>query len=91
MAITGYFIDINWVYREVLLRFKPLYGAYIGANMSDNISNNKTLVDSLQQALPPEINIIRTPYLAAGTYADPGHTDSVELNILDASAGKKTP
>ncbi|KAJ5274116.1 hypothetical protein N7478_009241 [Penicillium angulare] len=26
MAITGYFIDADWVYREVLLGFKPLYG-----------------------------------------------------------------
>ncbi|KAJ5812291.1 hypothetical protein N7474_008592 [Penicillium riverlandense] len=30
-----YFVDIDWVYREVLLRFKPLYGAYIGANLSN--------------------------------------------------------
>lgn len=43
MAITGYFIDINWVYREVLLRFKPLYGAYIGANMSGIVL--ETLID----------------------------------------------
>lgn len=68
MAITGYFIDCDWVYREVLLGFKPLHGAHTGANLSavlldtllehnledrvfglitDNASNNKTLVDSL--------------------------------------------
>ena len=35
MAITGYFVDINWVYREVLLGFKPLYGAHTGANLSN--------------------------------------------------------
>jgi hypothetical protein len=85
IAITGYFIDMDWVYREVLLDFKPLYGAHTGANMStmllqtlvdhdiqdrifgltaDNASNNRTLVDSLQQALPPDVNIIRTPCLA---------------------------
>lgn len=85
MAITGYFIDIDWVYREVLLGFKPLHGAHTGVNMSsvlletlidhriqdrifglttDNASNNKTLIDSLQQALPSDVNIIRTPCLA---------------------------
>ncbi|KAJ9482200.1 hypothetical protein VN97_g11237 [Penicillium thymicola] len=95
MAITGYFIDMNWVYREVLLGFKPLYGAHTGANMSgilletlvdhniqdrifglttDNASNNKTLVDSLQQALPPEVKIIRTPCLA--------HVIQLSLNRL---------
>ncbi|KAJ5851261.1 uncharacterized protein N7529_010646 [Penicillium soppii] len=73
------------VYREVLLDFKPLYGAYTSANIStillqtlvdhdiqdrifgltaDNTLNNRTLVDSLQQALPPNVNIIRTPCLA---------------------------
>lgn len=95
MAITGYFIDIDWVYREVLLNFKPLYGAHTGANMSgvlletlvdhniqdrifglttDNASNNKTLVDSLQQALPQDINVIRTPCLA--------HVIQLSLNQL---------
>jgi hypothetical protein len=94
MAITGYFIDMNWVYREVL-GFKPLSGAHTGANMSgilletlidhniqdrifglttDNASDNKTLVDSLQQALPPEVNIIRTPCLA--------HVIQLSLNRL---------
>jgi hypothetical protein len=35
MAITGYFIDVDWVYREVLLGFKPLHGAHTGANLSN--------------------------------------------------------
>ena len=43
MAITGYFIDMNWVYREVLLGFKPLYGAHTGVNMSGILL--ETLVD----------------------------------------------
>jgi hypothetical protein len=85
MAITGYFIDADWVYREVLLDFKPIYGAHTGANLSsvlmetlvkhgiedrvfglttDNASNNKTLVDSLQQALSDGVLIIRIPCLA---------------------------
>jgi hypothetical protein len=95
MAITGYFIDVDWVYREVLLGFKPLHGAHTGANMStvlletlidhgiqdqvfglttDNASNNKTLIDSLQQALPSDVNIIRTPCLA--------HVIQLSLNQL---------
>ena len=34
MVITGYFIDIDWSYREVLLGFKPLEGTYTSANLS---------------------------------------------------------
>ncbi|KAJ5955241.1 hypothetical protein N7501_009520, partial [Penicillium viridicatum] len=35
MAITVYFIDKDWNYREILLGFKPLHGPYIGNNLSD--------------------------------------------------------
>jgi len=34
MAVTGYFIDQDWNYREVLLGFEPLHGAYAGVNLS---------------------------------------------------------
>ena len=34
MAITGYFINSDWVYREVLLGFKPLYSIYTGSYLS---------------------------------------------------------
>jgi hypothetical protein len=34
MAITGYFIDADWRYHEVLLGFKPVYGSHTGANLS---------------------------------------------------------
>jgi hypothetical protein len=34
MAITGYFIDSDWNYREVLLGFEPLHGVHSGANLS---------------------------------------------------------
>ncbi|EED20345.1 hypothetical protein TSTA_035710 [Talaromyces stipitatus ATCC 10500] len=34
IAITGYFIDADWVYREVLLGFKPLYGPHTSVNLS---------------------------------------------------------
>ena len=35
MAITGYFIDDEWNYREVLLGFEPLYRSHTGANLSE--------------------------------------------------------
>ena len=34
MAITRYFLDQNWEYREVLLRFKPLEGIHSGENLA---------------------------------------------------------
>lgn len=34
MAVTGYFIDQDWNYREVLLGFEPLHGAHSGTNLS---------------------------------------------------------
>lgn len=43
MAITGYFIDQDWNYREILLAFEPLHGSHSGANLST------VLLDLLQQ------------------------------------------
>lgn len=37
MAITAYFLDQNWDYREVLLGFEPLSGTHPGANLSEVI------------------------------------------------------
>jgi hypothetical protein len=34
MAVTGYFIDQDWKYREILLGFEPLHGPHSGANLS---------------------------------------------------------
>jgi hypothetical protein len=34
MAITGYFIDKDWNYREVLLGFEHIQGSHTGANLS---------------------------------------------------------
>ena len=34
MAITGYFLDQDWEYREVLLGFEPPYGSHTGSNLS---------------------------------------------------------
>jgi hypothetical protein len=33
MAVTGYFIDQDWNYREILLGFEPLYGTHSGVNL----------------------------------------------------------
>jgi hypothetical protein len=35
MAITVYYIDKEWNYRELLLGFEPLHGAHTGANLND--------------------------------------------------------
>lgn len=35
MAITGYFINKDWEYGEILLGFEPLHGAHSGANLSE--------------------------------------------------------
>lgn len=43
MAITGYFIDKDWQYREILLGFEPLHERHTGANLS------AVLLDILQQ------------------------------------------
>lgn len=37
MAITGYFLDQDWNYCEVLLGFKPLYGSHTGENLSKTV------------------------------------------------------
>jgi hypothetical protein len=43
LAITGYFIDTQWKYREVLLAFEPLEGSHSGYNLS------KVLMDILDK------------------------------------------
>jgi hypothetical protein len=35
IAITGYFIDEDWEYREVLLGFEHIHGAHTGTNLSE--------------------------------------------------------
>jgi hypothetical protein len=39
MAITSYFLDANWEYREVLLGFEPLEGAHSGDNLGSVLSS----------------------------------------------------
>lgn len=43
MAVTGYFLDKDWNYREILLGFEPLYGTHSGFNLS------AVLIELLQQ------------------------------------------
>jgi hypothetical protein len=43
MAITGYFIDQDWNYCEILLGFEPLHGTHSGINLS------AVVLDLLQQ------------------------------------------
>jgi len=35
MAITGYFVDIDWVYHEILLGFMPVHGQHTGAHLAE--------------------------------------------------------
>jgi hypothetical protein len=35
MAVTGYFLDREWEYQEILLGFEPLSGAHSGVNLGD--------------------------------------------------------
>jgi hypothetical protein len=37
MAITGYFIDKDWNYREVLLGFEHLQGSHTGSHLSETV------------------------------------------------------
>ena len=39
MAITGYFIDTNWQYREVLLGFEHLEGNYTGQSLAQTLDS----------------------------------------------------
>ena len=34
MAMTGYYIDQDWKYKEVLLDFEPLTGAHTGKHLA---------------------------------------------------------
>ncbi|OQD79182.1 hypothetical protein PENSOL_c329G06218, partial [Penicillium solitum] len=71
MAITGYFIDRDWNYRELLLGFEPLDGAHSGVNLSEvlmeifkklDITDLQDSIDSLE--LPNSPVVVRIPCLA---------------------------
>ncbi|KAJ6087076.1 hypothetical protein N7467_005990 [Penicillium canescens] len=52
MATTGYFIDRDWNYREILLGFEPLHRTHSGINLSTSLG------------LAKNITIIRVPCIA---------------------------
>lgn len=37
IAVTGYFLDQDWNYGEVLLGFEPLHGSHDGKNLGDTV------------------------------------------------------
>lgn len=37
MAVTGYFLNQDWEYREILLGFEPLSRSNLGVNLSDMV------------------------------------------------------
>lgn len=39
IVITGYFIDINWKYQEILLGFPPLQGDHSGKELARVITS----------------------------------------------------
>lgn len=43
MVVTGYFIDKDWNYHEILLGFEPLHGTHTGVNLGS------VLLDLLQK------------------------------------------
>ena len=50
MAITGYFVDNNWEYREVFLEFELLYNLYTENNLNSvviNILENYQIIDRI--------------------------------------------
>lgn len=53
MAITGYFIDINWNYREFLLGFEPLEGTHSGENLSSVLRTRLKDYDITHRILLP--------------------------------------
>ncbi|KAG0153785.1 hypothetical protein PDIDSM_2440 [Penicillium digitatum] len=74
MAITGYFIDSDWVYREVLLGFKPLHGTHTGSYLSSVLIETLVEHNIEDKALSDDTIITRIPCLA--------HVIQLSLNQL---------
>ncbi|KAJ5685107.1 hypothetical protein N7536_007726 [Penicillium majusculum] len=63
MAVTGYFLDQEWNYREILLGFEPLHGSHTGAYLSTTLlSALKKAITSME--LPSHIPAVRIPCIA---------------------------
>ncbi|KAG0152996.1 hypothetical protein PDIDSM_1955 [Penicillium digitatum] len=74
MAITGYFIDSDWVYREVLLGFKPLHGTHTGSYLRSVLIETLVEHNIEDKALSDDTIITRIPCLA--------HVIQLSLNQL---------
>ncbi|KAJ5393039.1 hypothetical protein N7465_012013 [Penicillium sp. CMV-2018d] len=64
MAITGYFVDIDWVYHEILLGFMPVHGQHTSAYLAEvllGVLSDHGIVDRID--LPDSTEIIRVPCL----------------------------
>lgn len=85
MAITGYFVDIVWVYREVLLGFRPLYGAHISAKLSNVLL--KTLTDHDLEARSFGLTTDNAP--SNETLFDFSYRKSTTLRVLVDDVEKK--
>ena len=59
MAITGYFIDTNWQYREVLLGFEHLEGNYIGQSLAQTLDSILAKYDISDRVLAITIDSAR--------------------------------
>ncbi|KAJ5358316.1 uncharacterized protein N7496_010729 [Penicillium cataractarum] len=83
MAVTGYFIDQDWNYREILLSFELLHGHHIKDRVltvtTDNALNNSTLLET-PRAFPRALDE------RAEARANIRRPNSLELNVSDASA-----
>ncbi|KAG0156272.1 hypothetical protein PDIDSM_3449 [Penicillium digitatum] len=82
MAITGYFIDHNWDYCEILLGFEPLHGSHTGENLSKTVTqiltehgiSDRSVQDHLQSQHSSDLSIFRVPCIA--------HVIQLSLNEL---------
>jgi hypothetical protein len=75
MAITGYFIDDEWNYREILLGFEPLHGSHSGTNLST------VLFDLLQQyEITDRVLSITTDNASNNVTLMESIQDSIQLN-----------
>lgn len=87
MAVTGYFIDDEWNYREVLLGFEPLHGTHSGVNLS------AMLMELLQQhQIVDRVLAITTDNASNNNTLMSNINESVEsLNLDDSTTILRAP
>lgn len=81
MAVTAYFLDQNWEYREVLLGFEPIFGSHTGMNLS------VVVMDILQKyKLTDRVLAVTTDNASNNTTLLEKLQDCIELLELDDDA-----